>query len=311
MLKVIWGGLAFIAGWLLGAQRERTRETRAATQVRDELAKQVDRAGEIVESMARLADELEWLHEAAETWRSLPAELGAARETAQTLRESVAALDKQLGRIGREQFKINTLSETQQQQIQAALEQLRELSARREADLEMLREQLRADQSAQRLNVIQQLLPALDGLDEALAAGRRLLARASEWTGSAPPTLTFQQRMAIAIGLREPIVRADGTENWRQAVEGWLMGIELVRERLLRVLAAEGVQPIRAQGERFDPHIHIAVEAVPAPEGVAPGTVVQEFRRGYRVGERILRAPEVVVAKGETSEEVKGESVNG
>lgn len=237
-------------------------------------------------------------------------ELTWLREATTALHESAAALDKQLGRVGREQFRVNTLGEAQQQQVQAALEQLRDLSARREQDLALLRDQLRADQAAQRLVVIQQLLPALDGLDEALAAGQRLLAQASlPHEESAQPAsahapsagalaLTWRQRLAVALGRAElPTLIVNESMAWREPVAAWLAGIVMVQQRLLQVLAAEEVQPIAARGEMFDPHRHVAIETVAAENGILPGTIVGEYRRGYRVGDRILRAAEVVVAK--------------
>ncbi|MBI4671934.1 MAG: nucleotide exchange factor GrpE [Chloroflexi bacterium] len=303
MLQLLWGLVGLGAGWLLGARRSAQAETAARKNselTHQQLAEHVARAQALVHQIPPLVDELDALRATTESFAPLTEELRVAHATANGLRENAAALDKQLGRIGREQFKINTLAEAQQLQVQHALEQLRDLSARRESDVALLREQLRAEQSAQRLTVIQQLLPALDGLDEAIAAGQRLLARATR-TESAPQplyTLSFQQRVAIAMGRGElPTVPANGAEEWRQAAAAWLAGIELVRARLLRVLAAENVQPIHAQDEPFDPHLHIAVEIVPSTEHVAAGTVVEEYRRGYRVGERVLRPAEVVVAK--------------
>lgn len=273
VFRLILGFAGFIAGWLLGSRRgpAQTASSPSANEPR----------------LSALTEEISGL-----------------REVAGALRESVTGLDKQLGRVGREQFKANTLGEAQQQQVLAALEELRETNARREADLARLRDQLRADQSAQRLSVIEQLLPVLDGLDEALAAGKRLLARAPQPGRSQPPTLTFQQRVALAFGRGDlPAMRAEGTDESRTSITAWLEGIELVRERLLQVLAAEGVQPVMARGQVFDPHRHVAVERVPAVDGMAPGTVVEEYRRGYQVGEKILRASEVVVARTESANE--------
>jgi molecular chaperone GrpE len=62
-------------------------------------------------------------------------------------------------------------------------------------------------------------------------------------------------------------------------------------------LARYGVTPIAAVGEPFDPAVHEALLEVPAPEGIAPGAVAQEVQRGYRRGERALRAARVVVAR--------------
>ena len=72
-----------------------------------------------------------------------------------------------------------------------------------------------------------------------------------------------------------------------------------LRERLLVALAADKVVPIRTEGGVFDPHLHVAVEAVPAVEGFAPGAVVREQRRGSIRGDTVLRYAEVVVARSD------------
>jgi molecular chaperone GrpE len=76
-----------------------------------------------------------------------------------------------------------------------------------------------------------------------------------------------------------------------------LHGVEFVRERLLAVLAAEGVQPIETEGQPFDPNRHYAVEASAADAALAAGLIVQEMRRGYVCGDSVLRYAEVVVAR--------------
>jgi molecular chaperone GrpE (heat shock protein) len=281
MRQILWGLVGLFAGWLFGSRRK----------TEPELESETEPATEPVD-LTPLAEELNDL-----------------RDVAAALRESAASLDKQLGRVGREQFKANTLDEAQQRQAQAALEQLRDLSARREADLALLREQLRADQSAQRLLVIQQLLPTLDGLDEALAAGHRLLEPSTPQEKLVSPAplrfasevvkkASFSQRVAFILRRGAPPATFTAEHAaWRDSVAAWLDGLGLVHERLLQVLAAEGVQPMTTRGEMFDPHRHIAVEATAAGDGTAPGTVVAEYRRGYQIGERVLRAAEVAVAK--------------
>ena len=57
---------------------------------------------------------------------------------------------------------------------------------------------------------------------------------------------------------------------------------------------SKGVTPIVAEGLPFDPRHHIAIEVVTA--NTVPGTVVQEIRRGFMVGTRVLRHAEVSVA---------------
>ena len=64
-----------------------------------------------------------------------------------------------------------------------------------------------------------------------------------------------------------------------------------------RMLEKNGVTRIAALGEQFDPHCHQAMFEVP-DESVPNRTVVEVVQDGYRIGERILRAAMVGIAKG-------------
>ena len=72
-------------------------------------------------------------------------------------------------------------------------------------------------------------------------------------------------------------------------------GVALVYERLVRLLTAQGLEPIRPLGEPFDPTLHDAIAQNPAP-GKPPGTVVEVAQLGYRFKGRVLRHAKVVVA---------------
>ena len=72
-------------------------------------------------------------------------------------------------------------------------------------------------------------------------------------------------------------------------------GVALVYERLVRILTAQGLEPIRPLGEPFDPTLHDAIAQDPAPDK-APGTVVDVAQPGYRFKGRVLRHAKVVVA---------------
>src|SRR5688500_13585089 len=74
-------------------------------------------------------------------------------------------------------------------------------------------------------------------------------------------------------------------------------GVELIHKQLLETLRKRGVTPIDVVGEDFDPHFHQAVAHEPA-EGRREGEVIEEFARGYMLGERLLRPAMVKVAKG-------------
>ena len=74
-------------------------------------------------------------------------------------------------------------------------------------------------------------------------------------------------------------------------------GVELIYKQLLETLRKRGVRPIESLGEDFDPHYHMAVAHEPA-HGRREGEVIEEFRRGYMLGDRLLRPAMVKVAKG-------------
>ena len=74
-------------------------------------------------------------------------------------------------------------------------------------------------------------------------------------------------------------------------------GVEMTGREMERLLERNGVTKIAPKGERFDPNKHQAMFEVPDPS-VPPGTVVQVIQDGYTIGDRVLRAAMVGVAKG-------------
>ncbi len=78
-------------------------------------------------------------------------------------------------------------------------------------------------------------------------------------------------------------------------------GFKLVYDQLIDMLNKFNVTPIDAVGQPFDPHHHEALTHMPSEEPAE--TVVQEVRRGYLLGEKLLRAAQVVVSSGSPSAE--------
>jgi len=75
----------------------------------------------------------------------------------------------------------------------------------------------------------------------------------------------------------------------------FFQGIVLVNQQLNEVLAEMGVSPVIAVGETFDPHFHEAV-ATEETDAYPPNTITSEFLRGYRIGDKLIRAAMVKVA---------------
>ena len=72
-------------------------------------------------------------------------------------------------------------------------------------------------------------------------------------------------------------------------------GIELVLKQFKDILKSKGVEEIPALGETFDPALHEAVSSVQDPEKNAQ-EIVQEYRKGYKIGSKVIRHSMVVVA---------------
>ena len=74
-------------------------------------------------------------------------------------------------------------------------------------------------------------------------------------------------------------------------------GIEMTLEGLVRALKDNGIEEIKAEGEKFDPTLHQAVQSVPAENDDQKDHVVQVLQKGYVYKDRTLRPAMVVVAQ--------------
>lgn len=73
-------------------------------------------------------------------------------------------------------------------------------------------------------------------------------------------------------------------------------GVELIYKQLQDALTKLGVRPVPAKGERFDPHVHEAIEMVETSE-VPDHQVIEELQRGYKLKDRLIRPAMVKVAQ--------------
>jgi len=89
--------------------------------------------------------------------------------------------------------------------------------------------------------------------------------------------------------------RAFGAIPRELAGQPWVEGIRLVDRKLRATLEAQGLSPIKSEGELFDPSIHEAARQEPGKEGY----VVRELEKGYRFRDRVIRPAKVAVGAGE------------
>ncbi len=73
-------------------------------------------------------------------------------------------------------------------------------------------------------------------------------------------------------------------------------GIELINGKLRETLKSKGMEEVSAkQGDTFDAEIHDAITQIPAPHKRLKGKIIDVVERGYKLGDRIIRHPKVVV----------------
>jgi len=81
-----------------------------------------------------------------------------------------------------------------------------------------------------------------------------------------------------------------------ESAGGYRKGVELIHAKLHDLLRKKGVTPIEAIGADFDPNVHQAVIHEVSPDH-REGEVIGELRKGYMIGDRLLRPAMVKVAK--------------
>jgi molecular chaperone GrpE len=84
-------------------------------------------------------------------------------------------------------------------------------------------------------------------------------------------------------------------------IEGIIQGVEMIRKQFLTAAERFGLRAMQSVGQPFDPNFHEAVAQVPS-EDFEPGVVMAEMRKGYMLGDRLLRPAAVVVAQQRTDQ---------
>jgi molecular chaperone GrpE len=137
-----------------------------------------------------------------------------------------------------------------------------ELAQRTKADFENYRRRASREAAAAQergvARLAKELLPAVDNLDRALEA-------------------------------------AEKTADGNGATDTLVSGIKLVHADVIAALARAGIERYSPEGEVFDPQHHEAVAQQPV-DGAQPGTIVEVYQRGYRLGDAVIRPARVVVA---------------
>ncbi|MEJ2588789.1 MAG: nucleotide exchange factor GrpE [Deltaproteobacteria bacterium] len=102
----------------------------------------------------------------------------------------------------------------------------------------------------------------------------------------------IKQLLPVADNLEKAIAHSQEKVSLKTLQEG----VNLTLKGFMDTLKKAGVAPIEAVGEPFDPNFHEAMSEIEAKDA-EPGTVVNEFQKGYTLNDRLLRPSMVVISK--------------
>ena len=94
--------------------------------------------------------------------------------------------------------------------------------------------------------------------------------------------------------VRDSLEAALAVEN-TATVDAMKSGIELTLKQLVAVFEKERIAELNPAGEKFDPHKHQAISALPSDK--EPNTVLNVLQKGYALNDRVIRPALVTVAK--------------
>jgi molecular chaperone GrpE len=135
--------------------------------------------------------------------------------------------------------------------------------------------------------------------DEYLALAQRTQADFENYRRRASREASLAQERGAVRLAKELLPAVDNLEralaHAPDGADDFVAGVRHVLTDVVGALKRAGIEVFSPEGEPFDPTLHEAVAQQPI-EGAAPGTVVEVFQRGYRIGETVVRPARVVVA---------------
>lgn len=151
-------------------------------------------------------------------------------------------------------------------------------------------------------------------LEEQLEQARQEAAQNLEgWQRAAAELANFKRRQEEQLKLQRDRIKSEVLEGVLSALDdmdlafqslpeeldgqivGWVEGFRLVQRKLNKILDDQNVMPINTEGE-FDPNVHEAI-SYEENDDYEEGQIIAEVRKGYQIGNRVLRPALVRVAK--------------
>lgn len=107
-----------------------------------------------------------------------------------------------------------------------------------------------------------------------------------------------EQTLKLLLPIFDDLERAAEAEVSADNFESYKNGVQLIITQLKKAFERAGLEEINCQGQAFDPTVHEALTSESKPD-LAPNTVTQVFRKGYRLHGKLIRPAQVVVNTGE------------
>jgi molecular chaperone GrpE len=203
--------------------------------------------------------------------------------------------------------------EQRQEELEAATDASGDAEVVEETQAQVLEQEGEEEAIDEAASLLQQLEEArakeaeyLDGWQRAraeLANARKRFQREQEQAYASAKADLLTRLLPIV----DDFARAFQTLPDNPSSAPWIEGIELVYRKFLLLLEQEGVVPIEAAGQEFDPFLHQAVTHESSAD-VPDGHVIAEMQKGYRVGDRVLRPTVVRVSSGPPEPEPDSET---
>lgn len=86
-------------------------------------------------------------------------------------------------------------------------------------------------------------------------------------------------------------------EAWEKVDKNWRVGVEYIHTQFIKILGENGLKEMNPLGDKFDPKFHVAEEHVETDDEKKDGVIVTVKKKGYMLNDRVVVAPNVVVAE--------------
>jgi len=106
-----------------------------------------------------------------------------------------------------------------------------------------------------------------------------------------------QDTISDLLPVLDDFARAKQSAEDESSSEPFSEGVLLVYNKLFNTLKSKGLQAMESNGEEFNPEFHEAITKIPAPSEDMKGKIIDTVTTGYKLHDRIIRHPKVVVGE--------------